>query len=150
MRHPRIFAHQAGPKSSAFSIIEFFDRAGTTVLCAGEIAPIKPGETFKKESFHQDARILKAFSEDKGFIRQLAADAEISTDNVVGKVPPHHGKKLRSLLHALAQSARPMEDRPDFRCCVSPRGDIGRAERAKQFQLASYPGRPKARGFQAI
>ena len=117
-------------------------------LCAGEIAPIKPGEALKKESFHQDARILKAFSEGKGFICQLAADAEISTDNVVGKVPPHHGKKLRSLLHALAQSARPMEDRPDFRCCVSPRGDIGRAERAKQFQLAVIPGGRRLEGFE--
>src|SRR5262245_44015552 len=137
MRDSRVFAHEASPESSAFSIVKLFNCPGTTVAGTGEIASVEASETFEKESFHQNAGILKVFSKDKGFVRQLAADAKITTDNVVGEIPPHHGEKFRSLLDALAEIASPMEDRPHFRCCISPRGDIGGAERTKQFQLAS-------------
>ena len=139
MGNPRIFAHQTGPESSAFSIIEFFYRASTTLPGPGEIAAIKSSESLEKESFHQNPWILKAFSKDQGFIRQLAADAKITADNVVSEIAPHHCEQFRSLLHAIAESTCSMEDWPDFRGCISPRGDVGGAERTKQFQLASIP-----------
>ena len=76
MGNSRIFPHQACPESSAFSIIEFFYRASTTFPGPGKIAAIKSSESLEEESFHQNAWILKAFSKDQGFIRQLAADVE--------------------------------------------------------------------------
>ena len=131
-----ILAQVSGPEGRALAIVELGDRARTAIAGTGKIAPIEPCQTLQEESLHQDSGIVESLAKLHGFIRQLAANAEVAAHDMKREITPHHREELRLLAHPLAQSAGAMEYRTDFRRRIPARSDVSSAERTEQLQLA--------------
>ncbi len=110
-----ILSDHSCPERRALAIVELGNRPCAALAGTGKIAPVEPCQALQEEGLHEDARIVESFAKRHGFVRQLAANAEVTAHYMKREISPHHCEELRPLAHPFAERAGAMEYRTDLR-----------------------------------